>query len=312
MFQWYHYQKLSMREIARRLDRSHTTISREIKRNMSHCYVPTWYPHPAQLDYQIRIRDRGKREKLKSKATREFVEEKIKIGWSPEIIAGRLKHEQKLDYACHESIYQYIYREQPELISYLPRKHKKRRKKYPKRKYPTKISEKTSILDRPQVVNHRIIPGHWESDSMESKHRSCALNVLIERSSRLMHITRLASKKSVDTKKAIVSRLEEHPNNFVQSITYDNGPENAAHLDVNQSLSCQSYFCQAYHSWEKGSVEQVIGLIRRYLPKCTDLRKVTDNMLNHIEKQLNSRPRKCLGYKTPLEAYNELSGALSP
>lgn len=312
MFKWYHYDKESMRQIAKRLGRSHSTISREIKRNMYDYYVPTWYPHPAQHEYQIRIRKRGRREKLKSNATRAYVEEKLKLGWSPEIISGRLRYENKLDYACHESIYQYIYKDKSELIAFLPRRHKKRRKKYPTRKYVTKISGKTSILERPEAINSRAIPGHWESDSMESKHHTSAFNVLVERASRLIQITRVHSKKSAATKDAIVSRLIDHPAALVQSITYDNGPENASHQGVNQSLSCQSYFCQAYHSWEKGSVEQAIGLIRRYLPKKTDLARIDNNAISDIEYRLNSRPRKCLDYKTPLEVYNAFCGALSP
>jgi len=205
IFEWYHYKKKSMREIARLLDRSHSTISREIKRNMTTYYVATYYPHPAHSEYLKRIRTRAQRMKLKSNATRNYVIEKLKLGWSPEIISGRLKVDAQLDYVCHESIYQYIYKEEPGLRDHLPRKHKKRRKKYPTRKYKTIISDKTSILERPQKINDRSIPGHWESDSVESKGRQCALNVLVERVSRLMHVTRLSSKKSVDTKNAILN-----------------------------------------------------------------------------------------------------------
>ena len=311
LFVWYHYEKKSMRAIARQLGRSHSTISRELKRNISTHYVPTYYPHPAQRMYQQRIRNKAQRPLLKSLATRHYVIDKLKMGWSPEIISGRLKHENKLDSVCHESIYQFIYKESPELRETLPRKHKKRRTKYPKRKYISKIGAKTSILERPEGINERSIPGHWESDSLESKGRTCALNVLLERTSRITHITRLKSKRSNDTKNAIIDRLSEHPNRLVNSITYDNGIENALHLEINQQLECDSFFCQPYHSWEKGSVEQINSLIRRFLPKGTDFSQITNKTLREIEYQINSRPRKCLGFKTPIEVYNEICGALS-
>lgn len=310
IFLWYHYEKKKIGVIAELLRRSHTTIGRELSRNKSMKYVPTYYPHPAHRYYRIRMRDRVTRPHLKSPQTREYIIEKLKLGWSPQIISGCLKIDKNLDYVCHESIYQFIYKEMPELREYLPRKHKKRRKKYPTRKYPSKISFKTSILERPEDINDRSVPGHWESDSIESKGRKCALNVLIERASRLTHITRLNSKKSIDTKNAIVKRLSKHPDEFVKSITYDNGTENAAHLKTNEKLSCQSYFCQPYHSWEKGAVEHANGLIRRYLPKGTDFTQVTNKTLRKIEYLINSRPKKCLGYKTPFEVYNELRCAL--
>lgn len=310
IFEWYHYKKKKIREVARLLNRSHSTISRELRRYQSVKYIPMYYPNPAHRAYKWRMKERSKRLPLKSPDTKEYVIEKIKLGWSPEIISGRLRQENNLDYICHESIYQFIYKQAPELIAYLARKHKKRRKKYPHRKYVTKISLKTSIIERPENINKRLTPGHWESDSIESKGRQCALNVLLERVSRLTHITRLNSKTAAVTRNAIVKRLSQHPDNFVKSITYDNGSENALHLNTNQLLNCQSYFCLPYHSWEKGAVEQVNGLIRRYLPKGSDFKDVSDKSVQEIEHDLNTRPRKCLGYKIPYEVYNEINGAL--
>lgn len=301
-----HYSRprLSIREIARRLNRSHSTISRELKRN-SDCWCNQYYHKPAQKMARIRLRNRAQRLPLKNEKTRDYVVSKLMIGWSPEIISGRLKLQAKLKYICHESIYQYIYKYAQELIKYLPRMHKKRRKKYPYRKYIPKAKFKVSILDRPQEVNDRSVFGHWESDSIESRHRNSAVNVLVERKSRLTHITRLVSKKAFVTKNAIVKKLSSHPGDFIKSITYDNGCENAAHLETNDELKCNSYFCQPYHSWEKGSVEQINGLIRRYYPKRTDFLKVSDKKLFEVEQLLNSRPRKCLNFKTPYESYED-------
>lgn len=310
IFHWFHYQKRPIREIARLLSRSHSTISRELKRNISTHYVPTYYPNPAQRMYQMRMSRRVQRQKLKDHETREYVTAKLKKGWTPQLIAGRLKLTGDARYVCHESIYQYIYKDAPDLISYLPRKHKKRRRKYPKRTSTKKIDLKVSILERPEFINDRSEPGHWESDSIESKCRKTALNVVVERVTRIVHITKLGSKKSLITSNAVVKRLSAYPSGFVQSITYDNGPENARHLKINEKLGCLSYFCLPYHSWEKGAVEQVNGLIRRYLPKGTDFSMVTEKQIQDIERDLNTRPKKCLGYRTPIEIYNELYGAL--
>jgi IS30 family transposase len=310
MFTWHHYDKRSIREIAHLLKRSHSTISREFKRNISTHYVPTWYPHYAQQLYTSKKRSRSQRPLLKNTETRQFVTEKLKLGWTPEIIAGRLKHENNLAYTCHESIYQFIYKKAPELIHYLPRQHKKRRKKFPSRKYQYKISNKLSILNRPEAINARQETGHWETDSIVSHQNKPGCNVLVERKTRLMHISKLNTKTSSETAHAIIGQLKRHPSTFVKSITYDNGQENAKHFAVNASLKCVSYFCQAYHSWEKGSVENINSLIRRFIPKKTDITKISSDELDKIEELLNSRPRKCLDYKTPYEAYNELYGAL--
>ncbi|MCU7849528.1 MAG: IS30 family transposase [Candidatus Thiodiazotropha sp. (ex Lucinoma kastoroae)] len=310
IFYWYHYQKKSVREVGRLIGRSHTTISRELRRNIYDYYVPTYYPHPAQSYYKSRMRQRCQREPLKSEETRKYVKDKLSKGWTPEIISGRLELEPSLVKVSHEAIYQYIYKHAPELITHLARHHKRRRKKYPYRKNKAKVIDKTSIIDRPEVVNERIEIGHWESDSIESKGRSCAVNVLLERVTRLVQITKLPSKKSVDTLHAIEKRLSQHPDHFIKSITYDNGTENAKHLQVNNTLSCESYFCQPYHSWEKGAVEQINGLIRRYFPKGTDFKAIHYTKIKEVEEALNNRPRKCLNYKTPLEVYNEKCGAL--
>lgn len=311
IYYWHHYDKLSNREIGKRLRRSHTTIGRELKRNIG-CWCDQYYHNPAQYFTSRRQRDKSVKERLKSQRTRDYVSEHLKLGWSPEIIAGRLKLQNEIPRVSYEAIYQYIYKEATDLIEFLPRKHKKRKKKYPNRKNKVPISHKVSILDRPEHINNRLEIGHWESDSIESKCRKKALNVVVERATRLVHICKLASKKSIDTNNAIIKRLSIHLGHIVKSITYDNGPENAKHLKANEELSCKSYFCQPYHSWEKGAVEQVNGLIRRYIPKGTDLSKVHYKTIEKIERLLNNRPRRCLGFKTPQEVYNQMSGALSP
>ena len=312
IYRWYHCGNKSIREIARLLDRSHSTISREIKRHeMPSCGAGTklsYFPRVAAHNAAMTKRERGRGMRLKNDQTRTYVIEKLKEGWSPEIIAGRLREQESTTYVCHESIYQFIYKESPELRIFLPRKHKKRRKKYPRRKYKSKLSNRTSITERSEAIDKRLETGHWESDSIVSAQQKPGCNVLVERHTRLALITPLPSKKAQDTTKSIINKLKHYPPEFIRSITYDNGSENAGHQDINNILSCQSYFCAPYHSWEKGSVEQVNGLIRRYLPKSTDMTVIPKNRFREIESALNNRPRKCLGYKTPIEAYEELYG----
>ena len=135
--------------------------------------------------------------------------------------------------------------------------------------------------------------------------------MLLERVSRVCHITKLPSKKALATSNAICKKLSIYPPSSCLSITYDNGSENTEFKKVEAILKNKSYFCEPYHSWEKGAVEQINGLIRRYYPKKTNFSKVSHQQLKKVEEQLNNRPRKCLGFKTPNEVYNELGGALS-
>jgi IS30 family transposase len=136
---------------------------------------------------------------------------------------------------------------------------------------------------------------------MVSRQSHAALVVQLERLSRYVKIKKVIANKAEPVSSAIIQNLTDIDTSFRKSITYDNGKENVKHQDVNQALGISSYFCNAYRSWEKGSVEQIIGLIRRYLPKKTDLAKVTESQIKYIEHQLNSRPRKCLNFATPYD-----------
>jgi len=305
MFVWHHHEKLSQREIARRLGRSTSTISRELKRNQSTAYVPTWYPNIADSKYKIRVRNRGQRTRLKNTTTQHYVIDKLKLGWSPEIIAGRSRQVNTIETVSHESIYQFIYKVASHLIQLLPRQHKKRKKKYPTRKKPSQFKQRTNISERPEAINNRSEFGHWESDSIVSVQQKAGCNVLIERKSRLVKITKLSSKTAQVTLNAILKNLKPMPNDFIQSITYDNGSENTKHEVANDVLACDSYFCSPYHSWEKGAVEQVNSLIRRYIPKKMDITTISDKTLQEIENLLNERPRKCLNFLTPLEIFTK-------
>jgi len=305
---WWRKELLTLREMARRLRRCHTSISRELKRNR--WCGKEYFPRGAQLLAGYRLQARARRERLKSQPVRAYVQQKLHMGWTPELIAGRLKQQEEMPVVCHESIYQYIYCVAPDLIACLPRHHPKRKPKQPYRKTGERIKNRKGLESRPLAATTREQCGHWEADMIVAGDRQHGLNVLVERKSRLTHISFLENKTAAATKQVILRRLNRYPATLTQSITYDNGSENTLHEEINEALATQSFFCAPYHSWEKGSVEQTNGLIRRFFPKGTNFHELGLGQINRIEKRLNNRPRKCLNYRTPYEVFREARGAL--
>jgi len=299
---------LSLEKIAQAIDRNKSTISRELKRNKSPVYN-VYLPHKADMRAKERKHKAGKRKRLKNFMIEKYVIQKLKLGWSPEQIAGRLPLDCPGLSISHEAIYQYIYDQQTrstiDLTVCLPRSHKKRRFfGHSHRHTKSHIPYRISIDKRPAYIEKRKQPGHWEADTMISRQSKNALVISLERSSRLLHINKLAAKKSHRVVAALIERLGCYPEALRRSITYDNGSENVEHKKINQTLGTRSYFCNPYHSWEKGSVEYAIGLIRRFLPKKTDFAIIRPAKLKTIEILLNNRPRKCLNFKTPTEVFS--------
>lgn len=279
---------LSCREIARTINRSPSTISRERRRNQP-----------------LKSYSRGR---LKCPSLRDYIIEKIILGWTPQIIAGRISKDGLLPKTNHESIYQWIYSERRDLINHLPRSHRKRRKRgSAKYKRSSKIPDRTPIKDRPLAADLRTECGHWEADTAVSRQSKAAISIVIERATRLVKIRLMPSKSAHHMEHALISSLSDIPAQFRKSITYDNGTENTRHKAINHSLSTLSFFCQPYHSWEKGSVEHVIGLIRRTYPKKTDWALISQSDIDTIQHKLNHRPRKCLNFLSPHEAYVALA-----
>ncbi len=304
----------SIREIGRRLGRDAGTISRELDRNSAQVNKGYYLSSKAQERAEVRKKVSGYRQKLKNENIRAYVLAHLRIGWSPELIAGRIGKEHAGLTISHEAIYQYIYEQAPYLRSYLPRKHRKRWEKGHSRKHQRfLIPHRVSISERSPQVNKRIRFGHWESDTMEGRRsEAAALNVLVERKSRVMRITKMSDRTSATTRSAIIDKLKDLPRRACKSITYDNGHENTEHYKVNRKLKTRSYFCDAYCSWQKGSVEQSIGLVRRFIPKGWDVSTVSLKHIARIEDLLNHRPRKCLDFATPAEVFNKLGVALPP
>ncbi len=307
----YKGQGKSGRQIAKLLKRSHTTINRELKRNNNpHAMMKGYIGYLAHQQAGERKKQAGRRLRLKSAFIRSFCQEKIIIGWSPEQIAHRIRIEHKGTQISHEAIYQYIYFNWKDGIQFLARRHPKR---YPKnrirKRHKPPILNRVDISLRPAIINKRKQAGHWESDTVESNQSLVCLNVLYERVSRLIRLSQLPDRKAQNTRKAIISKLKPLPEKARKSITYDNGPENYDHQTTNQQLGTKSYFCQPYHSWEKGGVENTNSLLRRFMPKKTNFAMITQEDLDNIQELLNNRPRKCLGFKTPNEVFYKLYGA---
>ena len=300
-------QGKSLNDIAQKLQRPKSTISRELQRNRSPVYN-VYLPHRAQQRAMERKSAAHRRPRLKSGKIRQYVTHKLKQGWSPEQIAGRLSTEHPSLSISHEAIYQYLYdshvRQEEDLVSHLPRAHKRRQQKGHRHTHRSlHIPHRISINDRPAYIATRKQFGHWETDSVISRQSTAALNVSVERKSRFTKITKMTQKSAQQTRCALTRTLSRLPVHARRTITYDNGSENVEHLRVNEVLETQSYFCNPYRSWEKGTNENTIGLIRRVYPKKTNFYHISRTDIKALERRLNNRPRKCLSFKTPLEVF---------
>lgn len=304
----------SHRKIANILGRSQSSVSREVERNTK--WGAKYMPCYAQAR-ATRIGN-GQRYKapLKNPRTFLYVREKLRAGWSPETIAGRIKLDIPKASITPETIYRYIYSSKTRrshLARYLCFKHGKRRKQAGRSiRRINKIPNAISIDNRAKYIHLRRQLGHWESDLMEGPRSSkYVLSVTVERATRYTMLNRLVDKKTSSKTKCLVKRMRTLPAQVCRTLTLDNGTENTNHVYLNQQLNINVYFCHPYHSWEKGTVENTIGRIRRYIPKGTNLLKISKEKIRELEYVLNSTPRKCLGYLTPYEKMSMELGKIS-
>jgi IS30 family transposase len=240
--------------------------------------------HRAQQRAAERKSAAHQRPRLKHSMIRCYVTRKLKQGWSPEQIAGRLSIEYPALSVSHEAIYQYLYdsrvRQNNDLVPYLPCAHKRRQLKGHRHTHRSPhIPHRTSIDERPASISTRKQLGHWETDSVISRQSTAALNVSVERKSRFSKITKMTQKSAHQTRCALTRTLSRLPLHARRTVTYDNGSENVEHVRVNEVLGTHSYFCNPYRSWEKGTSENTIGLIRRLYPKKTKrVKTASENM----------------------------------
>ncbi len=309
-------QGKSLRDIAKIIDRNVGTISRELKRNKSRVHLK-YFPTKAHENFVKRaIRQRTKAP-LKNHEIYLYVRKKLREeNWSPETIAGRLKIDKPHLSICFETIYQYIHKrgKRHKLWRYLVRHHKKRRIKSGRRvrgnKSQSKIPNAVSIDMRLKRANNRSQIGHLETDLMEGKRSTkTALSILVDRKTRRTNLGKVKNKTAEEKQKVLTKQikqlqsLQKSNKPIVRSVTADNGSENTDHDKISKDFKIKFYFCHPYHSWEKGTVENTIGRIRRYIPKGSNVYKLTNTQIQWLENKLNNTPRKCLNFMTPNDMF---------
>ena len=309
--------KLSLREIARRLGRHHSTISREIKRNgpaIAHWVY--WYDvaHPRAMQRKTRARHHRRRA---NRALYEYVAQRLQAGWSPECIAGRLELDHPGEHAMRvstEAIYRWIFHDAKaggQLYRFLCLGHRRRRKQ---RRYGSLrglIPGRVSISQRPNVVDTRRRFGDWEGDTVYGRRTRICLLTQVERKSRYLLAGKVEDRRAATVAQRKIEQFSRVPRAWRQTLTLDNGKEFAAFKQVEHSTGLRVYFADPYSAWQRGTNENTNGLLRRYFPKGTDFSTVSDDDLAFVVHALNNRPRKCLGYRTPFEVVQHaLSGAL--
>lgn len=295
-------QGFGCRSIARQLNRSASTISREVRRNT--LAGGAYRPSIADGGYLLR-RQRAAVLETDAKLAA-YVTDRLAEGWTPEQIAGRLRLgiETGLRAVCLETIYGWISRTAQKagrLWRYLTRAHARRRKRHA-RASRDKIAEKTHISQRSDDADARETAGHWEADLVICK-RSRPVLVLHERKTRITLMSRLAGKTAGETIAVMMAAFRRLDPSMRGSVTFDNDTCFARHMLLRGLLSATTYFCDAYASWQKGGIENANGRIRRWLPRRTDLDAVSEQDIQEIAMTINLTPRKCLGYKSPVEAF---------
>lgn len=296
----------SQRAIARKLGRSFSSINYELHHN---CQNGEY--HPIQAEYLSRERNQKSR---KTNAAKDpgiyyYVIDKLRSGWSPEQIAGRLrKKNHGRTIISHETIYQYVYSpngRKKDLKEYLTRAHRKRYPKNHRKSYRHGIPNRVNISLRPEVINARKQFGHWEADVVEGRGHSGGIQTLLERKTRYYQAKLMANIDSEYGIRAQKKILAKYPKKARKSVTFDNGRENYNHEQLQRDLHIKTYFCDPYAAWQKGANENHNGILRRYIPKKTDLSNLLQWELDLIIEEINNKPKKCLKYQTPKEAFQQ-------
>jgi IS30 family transposase len=302
----------SIRSIAARLGRAPSTISREIKRN------------GGQLAYRAAEADsaawnralRPKHCKLvKSVALARIVTDKLRLLWSPEQIAGWLKHTYPHDesqHVSHETIYRSLFIQargalKKELLQHLRRTRGMRRSRHHTQKTDIhgQIVGAVSISERPASAEDRAVPGHWEGDLLFGSDNS-QIATLVERQTRYVMLVKVGAKDTETVINALIKNARKLPQELYKSLTWDRGKEMAAHKRFTLATDIQVYFCDPQSPWQRGSNENTNGLLRQYLPKGINISSYSQAKLNAVARQLNERPRKTLGFQTPAEKFSQI------
>ena len=294
----------TIRQIAAAMDRTPSTIMRELKRNRG---TQIGY-QPAYANQQAKSRRWKGSRLLRDRDLQKKVLTRLMQGWSPAQVAGRLNKENRRQVISYESIYRFIDAQLRRTQDYswrlyLPRGKSKRGWRGRKGGSPVDhIEGRVSIAERPAYIDKRRQPGHWEADLMLFAKYGQALLITHERHSRLLCVSRQPSKAAEPVVKKLAELFGPLPPAMRRSITFDNGTEFAYHYRL-QTLSMRTFFCDPHAPWQKGSIENAIGRMRRGLPRKTDLATLSDPRLLSLFRSYNHTPRKCLNYNTPAEVF---------
>lgn len=295
---------LSLRKIAKHLNRNVSTISREVKRNSTN---GKYLAHIACENYAKNRKNCGAKGKSSNPTLIKYIEDGLEKTWSPEQIAGRLR----LDYQDDKSmkigfktIYRWLYQKiiAKGNVNRLRRKGKSLKPKETRGKF--NIGK--SIKDRPKEVRKRETIGHWELDTVVSsrgKSKAC-LSTFVERKSRFLIAQVMENRKSSIFNFHCFTAFKDIPTNLIKTFTVDRGKEFAGYVDIENTLNIDVYFADAYASWQRGTNENTNGLLREFYPKKFDFSSINQKELDNIVTIINNRPRKCLGYKTPAEVFD--------
>jgi transposase, IS30 family len=294
---------IAQKEMALLMNRSESTISRELRRNA----LPKGGYRPGSAD-RIALSRRRRCSKLERlNPLGQQVRDRLAMGWSPEQIAGRLKLEGSEHTISHESIYRYIYRPKvrpQKLHRYLARAKASRGRRYFKhRRRP--MENRRSIHERPEAVEKREEFGHWEGDLMQFRTQRGNLLTLCERKTRFLITAPLKTKTALETGNVLRDIFRHLPEPARHTVTFDNGGEFAEHEKLEKQTGVLAFFCDPHSPWQRGAIENTNGVVRRDMPRKTDITDYSPTDIEDIMWAVNSTPRKCLGYRTPAEAFLE-------
>jgi transposase, IS30 family len=305
--------RIPVGEIAARLGRHPSTIHRELGRNRfrdgdrGFC---GYFPLTAQ-DLARRRRQRC-RKLAADEGSRAHVTERLKAGWSPQRIAGRLRREPADGGAsvCHETIYRHVYGPEGRedgLYRHLPKARRRRGSRYGRRPRSASIPRERWIENRPVEVQNRESFGHWEADLLIFRREVGKANVtsLVERKSRFTFLLPNEDKRSTAVAAGIAEALRGLPEDARRTVTFDRGTEFAGYAALDRELGVASYFCDPHSPWQKGAVENANGRVRRFLPREAEPGALASAPLRRLADRLNGTPRRCLGYRTPREVFDQ-------
>ena len=284
----------SKAEIAKLMGRDRSTIYRELNRNAGE---RGYRPEQAQGLADERRQSCRQPRKMRHDQVSMYVRERLQQGWSPEQIAGRVRRDfpgQPGRWISRQTIYNWIHD-----YAHAWRPWLRRRGRPPETR--GKLTDCVRIDGRPDVINRRRRYGDWEGDTMIGQGRRSALVTVVERKSGYTRIGRADDLTASTTRRVIRRRMKDLPAAMRRSVTFDNGKEFAEHEQLGRSLGWETYFAQPYKSWQRGTNENTNGLIRDFFPKGTDFTRISHRAVARVERLLNERPRKRLGYRTPAE-----------